>query len=98
MFVFVIFKQKTAYEMRISDWSSDVCSSDLNVNVLHVQSQGDGYFYKKFLTFQVVIVELTGFGVYCVDAGASLAQRRRMEPPPAANECELGRNSWPSSP
>src|SRR3546814_10219035 len=28
---FVVFiKQKTAYEMRISDWSSDVCSSDLN--------------------------------------------------------------------
>src|SRR3546814_19633243 len=26
---FVCFKQKTAYEMRISDWSSDVCSSDL---------------------------------------------------------------------
>src|SRR3546814_2775759 len=25
------FKQKTAYEMRISDWSSDVCSSDLNL-------------------------------------------------------------------
>src|SRR3546814_14243301 len=29
MFVFFFFKQKTAYEMRISDWSSDVCSSDL---------------------------------------------------------------------
>src|SRR3546814_7276237 len=28
-FVFFFFKQKTAYEMRISDWSSDVCSSDL---------------------------------------------------------------------
>src|SRR3546814_6810864 len=28
---FVFFKQKTAYEMRISDWSSDVCSSDLHV-------------------------------------------------------------------
>src|SRR3546814_633997 len=27
--MFVVFKQKTAYEMRISDWSSDVCSSDL---------------------------------------------------------------------
>src|SRR3546814_7406693 len=27
---FVFFKQKTAYEMRISDWSSDVCSSDLD--------------------------------------------------------------------
>src|SRR3546814_9116892 len=28
-FLFFCFKQKTAYEMRISDWSSDVCSSDL---------------------------------------------------------------------
>src|SRR3546814_15742758 len=28
-FVLFFFKQKTAYEMRISDWSSDVCSSDL---------------------------------------------------------------------
>src|SRR3546814_8350124 len=32
-FVFV-FKQKTAYEMRISDWSSDVCSSDLHAELL----------------------------------------------------------------
>src|SRR3546814_3982225 len=31
--VFLFFKQKTAYEMRISDWSSDVCSSDLAVLV-----------------------------------------------------------------
>src|SRR3546814_2304810 len=30
-FVFFFFKQKTAYEMRISDWSSDVCSSDLYI-------------------------------------------------------------------
>src|SRR3546814_11953886 len=30
------FKQKTAYEMRISDWSSDVCSSDLNAPARHV--------------------------------------------------------------
>src|SRR3546814_5499809 len=29
MLLFFFFKQKTAYEMRISDWSSDVCSSDL---------------------------------------------------------------------
>src|SRR3546814_12606699 len=33
------FKQKTAYEMRISDWSSDVCSSDLN---LQPPRGGDG--------------------------------------------------------
>src|SRR3546814_8976542 len=29
-FIVFFFKQKTAYEMRISDWSSDVCSSDLS--------------------------------------------------------------------
>src|SRR3546814_4333577 len=29
LLMFFFFKQKTAYEMRISDWSSDVCSSDL---------------------------------------------------------------------
>src|SRR3546814_5015886 len=35
IFVFVFFfKQKTAYEMRISDWSSDVCSSDLSMTNL----------------------------------------------------------------
>src|SRR3546814_11891864 len=34
--VFFFFKQKTAYEMRISDWSSDVCSSDLAIAKLHV--------------------------------------------------------------
>src|SRR3546814_6998805 len=30
--MFFFFKQKTAYEMRISDWSSDVCSSDLELS------------------------------------------------------------------
>src|SRR3546814_18399097 len=34
VFFFFFFKQKTAYEMRISDWSSDVCSSDLHRIVL----------------------------------------------------------------
>src|SRR3546814_3089315 len=33
------FKQKTAYEMRISDWSSDVCSSDLDAEI-HLLEQG----------------------------------------------------------
>src|SRR3546814_4550770 len=31
--LFFFFKQKTAYEMRISDWSSDVCSSDLAITL-----------------------------------------------------------------
>src|SRR3546814_20693789 len=29
--IVIFFKQKTSYEMRISDWSSDVCSSDLDI-------------------------------------------------------------------
>src|SRR3546814_9839006 len=32
--MFFFFKQKTAYEMRIIDWSSDVCSSDLRIETL----------------------------------------------------------------
>src|SRR3546814_9306468 len=37
------FKQKTAYEMRISDWSSDVCSSDLQIQgagIVNCSAQG----------------------------------------------------------
>src|SRR3546814_9141304 len=36
--LFFFFKQKTAYEMRISDWSSDVCSSDLIETGRHPRS------------------------------------------------------------
>src|SRR3546814_2722508 len=38
--MFFLFKQKTAYELRISDWSSDVCSSDLRSRL---QEQEDGW-------------------------------------------------------
>src|SRR3546814_1803041 len=34
LLLFFFFKQKTAYEMRISDWSSDVCSSDLGPGIV----------------------------------------------------------------
>src|SRR3546814_5658180 len=37
-FCVFFFKQKTAYEMRISDWSSDVCSSDLSAKMLLASS------------------------------------------------------------
>src|SRR3546814_10559988 len=45
--LFFFFKQKTAYEMRISDWSSDVCSSDLiewvpEVSALRASPGDDG--------------------------------------------------------
>src|SRR3546814_5746597 len=49
--VFFFFKQKTAYEMRISDWSSDVCPSDLSkgrlLDVL-VQDRRKGFGFRHF--------------------------------------------------
>src|SRR3546814_17474313 len=39
---FVFFKQKTAYEMRISDWSSDVCSSDLSLAAIFTSRTDTG--------------------------------------------------------
>src|SRR3546814_3990503 len=38
--IIFFFKQKTAYEMRISDWSSDVCSSDLPAGVYMAELGG----------------------------------------------------------
>src|SRR3546814_13853450 len=40
--VLFFFKQKTAYEMRISDWSSDVCSSDLSPEIAEMEIIGRG--------------------------------------------------------
>src|SRR3546814_5923997 len=45
MCVLVVFKQKTGYEMRISEWSSDVCSSD--------RAQGLTLFSLNYLLFYV---------------------------------------------
>src|SRR3546814_6841642 len=54
MFVFFycvfFFKQKTAYEMRISDWSSDVCSSDL----LFLRKRGAGDIWQSLYEFPLV--------------------------------------------
>src|SRR3546814_17788053 len=41
LYVFFFFKQKTAYEMRISDWSSDVCSSDLAFDIFILSDSTD---------------------------------------------------------
>src|SRR3546814_2385455 len=41
-YFFFFFKQKTAYEMRISDWSSDVCSSDLTIECVVVRIEAIG--------------------------------------------------------
>src|SRR3546814_2810559 len=47
--VFFFFKQKTAYEMRISDWSSDVCSSDLHSGANQAEAaDGAGLVFRRF--------------------------------------------------
>src|SRR3546814_16724144 len=51
------FKQKTAYEMRISDWSSDVCSSDLTPVALQYDS-GD---YDATLDAALKLADVDGF-------------------------------------
>src|SRR3546814_4704816 len=44
--LFFFFKQKTAYEMRISDWSSDVCSSDLAPEAVAATEEGAKWIAK----------------------------------------------------
>src|SRR3546814_4113175 len=46
-FVIFFFKQKTAYEVRISDWSSDVCSSDLSAIAYNDQTPGPTLRFKE---------------------------------------------------
>src|SRR3546814_2307605 len=55
--VFFFFKQKTAYEMRISDWSSDVCSSDLPhleaLRVLAMRLAGHAFYSREGVDHQI---------------------------------------------
>src|SRR3546814_2092388 len=52
---FFFFKQKTAYEMRISDWSSDVCSSDLEVRRNAAREALEDYRRAVFPNYEVAI-------------------------------------------
>src|SRR3546814_15018320 len=47
-----VFKQKTAYEMRMSDWSSDVCSSDLTSSKIVLETTSDARV-KSFATMMI---------------------------------------------
>src|SRR3546814_2725016 len=61
--LFFFFKQKTAYEMRISDWSSDVCSSDLLHWAERLQAAGQlGELERLMLqaTYGEYLSQLTG--------------------------------------
>src|SRR3546814_1891064 len=56
------FKQKTAYEMRISDWSSDVCSSDLRLP-RGVRQDGAGYLAERGRQPRLCRLPLPGAGL-----------------------------------
>src|SRR3546814_18919556 len=49
---FFFLKQKTAYEMRISDWSADVCSSDLTTKQYPWQRKKQQFFAREFILKQ----------------------------------------------
>src|SRR3546814_2951648 len=61
LFTFLfLFKQKTAYEMRISDWSSDVCSSDLELRHLDHHGAETRLPVVRFLALLVCRCRLSG--------------------------------------
>src|SRR3546814_2880606 len=88
MMFFFFFKQKTAYEMRISDWSSDVCSSDLTA--LAPQNLS-GTVAAKLSTWtgERWVVSVSG------DAGEATIAERRSEERRVGKECvSTCRSRW----
>src|SRR3546814_6541117 len=73
--VVVFFKHKTAYEMRISDWSSDVCSSDL-VAVAPIASD-----HRVTITSDVLTLSLDGGNVFDAQL-LQYPQTREPDSPP----------------
>src|SRR3546814_7402922 len=67
--VFYFFKQKTAYEVRISDWSSDVCSSDLELLAVGIEEDLDPPHLVRHLRHRVRALPL----VVDVDLVAAVA-------------------------
>src|SRR3546814_2835796 len=81
--MFFFFKQKTAYEMRISDWSSDVCSSDLQSGWFvgnFLSSFGSYHVTEAYLELLVPVIEgldLNG-AVRGTDYSTSRSEERRV--------------------
>src|SRR3546814_4478703 len=79
---FFFFKQKTAYEMRISDWSSDVCSSDLGT-AFEVIRRGDA------------VAMVAGGSEACVTRMSIAAFANRSEERRVGKECvSTCRSRW----
>src|SRR3546814_6101269 len=55
-FIILLFKQNTAYEMLIRDWSADVCASDLTTRRLALTPRG-AFFHREMVAVLAAIVE-----------------------------------------
>src|SRR3546814_9446356 len=79
-FVFFFFKQKTAYEMRISDWSSDVCSSDLlTIDGVSVYPLRDlAPLYADYLVREVSTQDLVTIAQRITDKYRARSEERRV--------------------
>src|SRR3546814_4530178 len=78
--LFFFFKQKTAYELRISDWSSDVCSSDLEAATLDTKQtlgdmQGAMDLTNQFFPTQSVPSQIAGIDRAISSQVAAVQQR-----------------------
>src|SRR3546814_15607415 len=77
------FKQKTAYELRISDWSSDVCSSDLTFGSLEEWRQDCGCFQLDIVLLEVRQAEVESQGArrrhYAVHFHTLRSRRARVD-------------------
>src|SRR3546814_660613 len=83
--IFFFFKQKTAYEMRISDWSSDVCSSDLLRRRERSDEAGIKYlimaaFSSAFLLFGMALIYARTGSMSFSGIGEALANSGRITP------------------
>src|SRR3546814_3051064 len=94
--MFFFFKQKTAYEMRISDWSSDVCSSDLIhvvVNCAGIIRRGQERDPEVFDA--VIDISLNGTMRVCEASLEKLAASGRSEERRVGKECvSTCRSRW----
>src|SRR3546814_1259026 len=90
--VFFFFKQKTAYEMRISDWSSDVCSSDLAARGDPLaDSRHDGADQRPPLSVNVGPI----IHPYCCQTHNSIVKLYRSEERRVGKECvSTCRSRW----
>src|SRR3546814_14138241 len=88
--MFFLFKQKTAYESRISDWSSDVCSSDLDVVSMARPLLADPDFVKKAAQGRAdEINTCIACNQACLDHAFQLKMASCLVNPRACHETEL---------